>query len=461
MSFTVRVPGNTIRAADITEIQDALSGTSGAGQVISLTALSDSSNYALNVRNLDSTNSLGLRVQDSSSANLLATGLAGCTLSKTTILSRGAITTDLKVLDATATWGAGGVTFTGVKLNVTDTTSAAGSLLLDLQVGGTAKFSVRKDGAVLAATVGPVLTQQHTLPAVASDTFVLLAATQTLTAKTLTSPTINSASLSTPNVTNILYVNDSANGEMTTGITIHQGAATNEIVSLKATMTHGVTDVTETDTFGVLQQFTSSVGGLDVVGIQTSAARPGVSVTGISTAAANTTKTIAGRGLVEILALNASGTAITNTTADGNLLAVRTYRGSAYVTVAIIDEDGDLWIDAGGGDGNSVITGTAVSGYNTFDEFEDAALIRALDVGRNGHGLVRTEFDDFLQYNREDIERLKLAHFDEDGQTFVNLTGLSRLHSGAIWQMYRRLTTALERLGQLEDRLTLLAGGAG
>lgn len=45
----------------------------------------------------------------------------------------------------------------------------------------------------LAVTsVGPTIAQQHTLPAVASDTVVLVAATQTLTAKTLTDPRINS-----------------------------------------------------------------------------------------------------------------------------------------------------------------------------------------------------------------------------------------------------------------------------
>jgi hypothetical protein len=48
----------------------------------------------------------------------------------------------------TATWNAAGTTFTGIGLSVTDTASASGSLLLDLRVGGSSRFSVRKDGAV-------------------------------------------------------------------------------------------------------------------------------------------------------------------------------------------------------------------------------------------------------------------------------------------------------------------------
>lgn len=46
------------------------------------------------------------------------------------------------------TWNAAGTTFTAIKMNVTDTASAAGSLLMDLQVGGSSKFSVGKGGIV-------------------------------------------------------------------------------------------------------------------------------------------------------------------------------------------------------------------------------------------------------------------------------------------------------------------------
>ncbi len=48
-------------------------------------------------------------------------------------------------------------------------------------------------------TIGPSLTQQHTVPAVTSDTFALLAATQTLSGKTLTAPVINGATSASGN----------------------------------------------------------------------------------------------------------------------------------------------------------------------------------------------------------------------------------------------------------------------
>lgn len=62
--------------------------------------------------------------------------------------------------DLTATWNSAGTTFNAIKMNVTDTASAAGSLLMDLQVGGSSKFSVRKDG--YTAVVGPQLALSST-----------------------------------------------------------------------------------------------------------------------------------------------------------------------------------------------------------------------------------------------------------------------------------------------------------
>jgi len=49
------------------------------------------------------------------------------------------------------TWNAGGTTFTAIKMNVTDTASAAASCLMDLQVGGSSRLSVGKAGNLLSA----------------------------------------------------------------------------------------------------------------------------------------------------------------------------------------------------------------------------------------------------------------------------------------------------------------------
>lgn len=67
------------------------------------------------------------------------------------------------ILDLSQTWNGPTVTFTGLKVNVTDTNSATASLLLDLQVGGTSKFSVTKAGG--ATVAGPFLFPDGTVAA--------------------------------------------------------------------------------------------------------------------------------------------------------------------------------------------------------------------------------------------------------------------------------------------------------
>jgi hypothetical protein len=52
------------------------------------------------------------------------------------------------IFDMADTWNNGATTFAAIKMNVTDTASAAASLLMDLQVGGTSRFRVTKTGNI-------------------------------------------------------------------------------------------------------------------------------------------------------------------------------------------------------------------------------------------------------------------------------------------------------------------------
>jgi hypothetical protein len=56
------------------------------------------------------------------------------------------VTASTPLVDGTQTWDNAAVTFTGLKYNATDTASAAASLLMDLQVGGTSKANISKTG---------------------------------------------------------------------------------------------------------------------------------------------------------------------------------------------------------------------------------------------------------------------------------------------------------------------------
>ena len=58
------------------------------------------------------------------------------------------VTASTPLVDGTQTWNNAAVTFNAFKIDVTDTTSAAGSLLMDLQVGAATKFRIDKSGNV-------------------------------------------------------------------------------------------------------------------------------------------------------------------------------------------------------------------------------------------------------------------------------------------------------------------------
>jgi len=58
------------------------------------------------------------------------------------------------IYDMADTWNDAGTAFTAIKMNVTDTASDADSLLMDLQVGGSSRFSVSKAGAIGLYNVG-------------------------------------------------------------------------------------------------------------------------------------------------------------------------------------------------------------------------------------------------------------------------------------------------------------------
>jgi hypothetical protein len=76
-------------------------------------------------------------------------GASGLTTNGTELtIASGTKTASAPLLDMSQTWNNAAVIFTGLKLNVTDTTSVVGSLLMDLQVGTVSRFSVNKGGVV-------------------------------------------------------------------------------------------------------------------------------------------------------------------------------------------------------------------------------------------------------------------------------------------------------------------------
>ena len=55
--------------------------------------------------------------------------------------------------------------------------------------------------------------------------------------------------------------------------------------------------------------------------------------------------------------------------------------------------------------------------------------------------MIQSKFDEFIDYNHEKLAELKLVGREADGTPnhFMNVTGMQRLHNGAIWQQYTEM----------------------
>ena len=202
------------------------------------------------------------------------------------------------------------------------------------------------------------------------------------------------------------------------GITLDQNADDGAILTFKSSdIAHGQTGGDETDTYAKFSKNHATVGGL-----RCNAYSEGESAVIIDGrySTDNTTKGTGASCPVQINVRKISGTSVTTPGADANMFSV-TNNGQ---TKFIVDEDGDIHYD-----------GSA----SAYDSYEDAHLARALDLS-HGKGVIDSKFDKFVSYNHEKLADLQLVGREEDGTPnhFINVTGMQRLHNGAIWQQYEK-----------------------
>jgi hypothetical protein len=145
----------------------------------------------------------------------------------------------------------------------------------------------------------------------------------------------------------LVCIGDTANANMTNGLTINMGAADNEILSLKSSdVAHGRTTYTETDTWLNMKKVSNASGGAQLIASMEDAAVGYVMSLTASGGQADTTKSASAHGLVKIWSEEHDGSnTIANITANGNIFAVSGYIGGANTTVFLVDEDGDIHYD--------------------------------------------------------------------------------------------------------------------
>jgi len=216
------------------------------------------------------------------------------------------------------------------------------------------------------------------------------------------------------------------------GITLQQNALDTSILSFKSSdVAHGITDSEESDTYFSIAK-RSTDGGITMKTLHDSGDQTfrleGFAVT------ENAVKGTTGGAPISLQAIKKNGVAGTTFGSNANLFNV----GNNGVTKFIVDAEGELHSDGG-----------AQSAYDTY---EDAHLVRAYDLS-HGNGVINSQFDKFISYNHEALAEAKLVGREEDGTPnhFVNVTGMQRLHNGAIWQQYEkteRLANAMYELAK-------------
>ena len=142
-----------------------------------------------------------------------------------------------------------------------------------------------------------------------------------------------------------VYINDTANANQTLGLTINQGANDNEIIAFKSSdVAHGRVGYAETDTFFSVKKGSAAYGGVTLRALAEDAAMTTPFTLVAHGGTANTTKSAAGRALIELIAVEHDGSdSDVNTTADGNVLGVSTRVGGDTYMRWLVDEDGDTW----------------------------------------------------------------------------------------------------------------------
>ena len=231
-----------------------------------------------------------------------------------------------------------------------------------------------------------------------------------------------------------VFINDTANANMTIGLTINQGTATNEIMNFKQNnVAHGVTTVLETDSFGAIYQVSGGSGGLAFYGITETTT--GIQLYSVHTTD-NTTKTTAGDGTIRLQALLKSGTGTADCGAGANLFVIM----NRVTTNFIVGSD-------------ALHSNFALTEY---DEYDDLSLIRAFSIasGQAGaKGFINNEFDKFVNYNEKTLVDAGLlgAPLAEGG--LVNITGMIKLHTGAFGQVRNTFYKIRDEFAELRSKL--------
>ncbi len=155
------------------------------------------------------------------------------------VINGGTVTTSAPVLDLWQTWNASGTTFSGFRVNITNTASASASKVFDLQIGGTSWLSMDKS-ATFTIGGGATLNQGMTV-----------AGTSTFTGSTAHKGGLTSASVvSTNSISSLGTLAVTGASTLSGAVTATSIVSTNGFSSLDSTAAAAIAATGYTNTLG-------------------------------------------------------------------------------------------------------------------------------------------------------------------------------------------------------------------
>ena len=233
---------------------------------------------------------------------------------------------------------------------------------------------------------------------------------------------------------------ETANGDMTQGITIDQNANDDEILALKSSdIAHGVTNHTETDTYFMMKKIVPAGGGISMRAYVDDSDAKAFMITGVTNGVGDNAKSTSASGVVYVSGAKTCGTGIgTGLTTSANLFTVALDGTTRFV----VDKEGDVHYDGS----------TNATAWDDYCDVELLTATRAISMPDGTY--FKNQFSGFISDYSCILERTGVVHLnrDTDSIPFVSTKGLNGLIIDSVRQLHGRIET-------LETQLTALQGG--
>ena len=228
----------------------------------------------------------------------------------------------------------------------------------------------------------------------------------------------------------MVALSETSNANMTTGITINQGTAYNEMLAFKnSEVAHGVTGIMETDNFFYAGIYDSSTGGLRLESVSEN-------VTAMWS---------------RIVITNETTTDATNSTAAYyHIAATKSGTGKTPLADAA---NMIMWSNDGTGrvlfKGDGTVHASDTSWATSLDTEDDMKALRMLDKAQSTSGIITSAWDSMIGTDWEYLQKIGVAgstHSEKGHPDMFSMQGIQKLTMGATWYLGQNFMAFLETM---------------